>query len=169
MIYLSKVTKSAINSIKNRIVTAMGYNVISTVEVAPGGIDCPPVAGQLALYIETAKRNSPVFVGYVNKGLMAEPGERRIFAVDSSEAETVRVWLYGDKVEIGGTGAKGSNINHAVQWEALNTSMQNDIVTFINTQLGLIATGIAGGGGSYTPGTMSIDISAAKEDNILLP
>lgn len=146
----------------------MGYNVVSATEVAPAGIDCPAIDGTLAVYIQTDKKTSPVFVGCVNTGLMADKGERRIFAVDADGNELSRIWLY-DKIEIGGTGAKGSNANHAVQYEALNTAVQSDIVTFINAQLLLIQTGISGAGGSYTPGTMSVDITAAKENTILFP
>lgn len=69
----------------------------------------------------------------------------------------------------GGTAELLGNANNLVKHTALDAALQRDIVTFINTQLSLIAAGIAAGGGSYTPGTMTIDISAAKVNELKCP
>lgn len=148
------------------------YDPQNAVEVAPSGVDCAPALLTPALkvvYSDTVRVGKSVNLGVINTNQKAAPGECRFYSQNSGGVEQVKVWLHSDgKVEIGGT-SDSVNANHAVQWEALNTQMQSAIVNFINTQLPLIATGISMGGGSYTPGTMALDISSAKEEDILLP
>lgn len=48
----------------------------------------------------------------------------------------------------------GTNFNGLIKIDE-QTSKLNQLVTELQTQLGLIATGIAAGGGSYTPATLS--------------
>jgi len=55
--------------------------------------------------------------------------------------------------------------DNAVRFSPLDSNLQN-LVTAIQTELGKIATGIAGAGGSYTPGTLNLDLSGAKIEEI---
>lgn len=167
MTILAKTTKSAINSLKNRIVTAMGYNVISAIEVAPAGVDCPPIPGQLALYMDTDKRNSPVFVGYVNNGLLAEPGERRIFATSTDGVEKCRIWLHNDHtVEIGGSGAAGSNINNPT----VNAELQTILQSYFSELFIAINAGVVSGATfTFVPPVSPIDLTASAATTILIP
>lgn len=48
----------------------------------------------------------------------------------------------------------GTNFNGLIKIDE-QTAKLNQLVTELQTQLGLIATGIAAGGGSYTPATLS--------------
>ena len=149
-------------------VICFGKNDVRTPEeCAPAGYDSSPIKDMIAIYAETTNRGLDTIVGYINESQIAKAGEVRIFSQDSSGAEKAHVYITAaGKVNLGGTGS-ADNPNHATQWEALNTQMQSSIVNFINTQLPLIAAGIAAGGGSYTPGTMSLNITTAKLNNIL--
>lgn len=166
MIILAGVTKSIITNLKNRLVTALGYNVIEATEVAPAGVDCPPTKDMLGLYLSTDNKTSPVFVGYVNKNLIAAPGERRIFATDADGNEVGRIWYRNNgNVNIGGTG-DSDNTNHAVQWEALDTQL----ALFLTEQKAAITAAFAAVGVTYPLAPYpDLDITSAKEDTILIP
>lgn len=60
------------------------------------------------------------------------------------------------------------NSHNLVKHTPLDTALQN-FKTALQVELGLIATGISAGGGSYTPGTLTIDISGAKVDEVKCP
>lgn len=138
----------------------------SAEEVAPFGIDACPVPGLQALYIQTSKSTEPVFVGYINKQQLATPGEVRLYWTDANGAEVGRVWGHNDgTVEIGGTGSAGSNLNHATQFEALNTQL----TAYINALNIAIGLGVTNAGGTYTPPTTPLDISLSKITKILVP
>jgi len=55
--------------------------------------------------------------------------------------------------------------DNAVRFAPLDSNLQS-LVSSIQCELVKIATGIAAAGGSYTPGTLSLDIDAAKIDEI---
>ena len=59
----------------------------------------------------------------------------------------------------------GGDTDNLVRYNPLNQSM-GDLQNFINTQLQAIATGITAAGGTYTPGTLTIDISDAATPKI---
>jgi hypothetical protein len=136
-------------------------------EVAPSGYDAAPVAGVVALYIQTSKATQPVFAGYINANQLAKPGDVRIFATDADGNEVSRIWQSGGKIEIGGTGDFGSNSNHLTQFESLNTELQNE-VNQINAQLALIQTAITGLGGTYAKVDVTLDISTAKTTKLIV-
>lgn len=58
--------------------------------------------------------------------------------------------------------------HNLVKHTPLDTALQT-FKTALTVELGLIAAGIAAGGGSYTPGMLTIDISAAKVDELKCP
>lgn len=132
-------------------------------EVSPYGWDSCPIAGVVAVYADTYSKGDNIVLGYANKNQIATEGQSRMYSTDTAGALKYFVYCKDNQILIG----TGTPTNHFTQWEALNTQLQSSVVNFINTQLPLIATGIAGGGGSYTPGTMSLNITTAKTDNIL--
>lgn len=137
-------------------------------ECAPAGLDSSPIADMQAIYSRTNSVNQPgVIVGYVNKHQQAASGEYRFYSTNSNGDVQASGWLHADGsiVYTGTTIELLGNANHATQYEALNTQLQN-MITAINVQLGLIATGVSGGGGSYTPGDLSLDLTSAKLTNI---
>ena len=133
-------------------------------EVAPYGYDAPPVPGIQALYLQTSNRSQPVFVGYINTNQLAAPGECRIYATDATGAEVSRIWQHtnGD-IEIGGTGAASSNVNHLVQWEALNTALST-----AQTQINANFTALYGALGIVPVPPVSLDITTSKTTKILI-
>lgn len=135
-------------------------DVQTPTQAAPYGIDSNPIAGMKAIYSPTTESGKNVIIGYINKDHLSDVGEVRLFSTDSNGALKTYVWLKknGD-IQLGG------NTDNLVKYTPLNTSMEQ-LQLFITQQLALIATGIATGGGSYTPGVLDIDISGSKVDKV---
>lgn len=157
------VISAAYDSAKRLLVKVrrFGMDDIQTpAQVTPAGIDSNPIAGMKAIYAATDEAGKNVIIGYVNKKQLSESGETRLFSTDENGSLQTFVWLKknGD-IQLGG------NTDNLVKYMPLNTSMEQ-LQIFITEQLALIAVGIAAGGGSYTPGVLDIDISAAKVDKL---
>lgn len=142
-------------------VLRLGDDDVQTAQdAAPWGIDGNPLPDTLAVYAETLDKGAPVIVGYINEEQLAGVGELRTYATDSEGNVVTHVWLKND-----GTMELGGNVDNAVRYGPLNDELQN-LITFLNQQLALIASGISAGGGSYSPGTAQLDISGAKINEI---
>jgi len=166
MITLGKFFSSTLNTIGQRLVkTFTLYGTATAEQVAPFGDDSVPLKGMDVIYAETESDEQPVIMGCLNLNLMAAPGEKRMFAMKLNEdgktySQVFYTWMKAD-----GTFEIGGNVDNAVRYEALNAGLQAQIAK-MQIQLALIATGITTAGGSYTPGDISLDISAAKIDEI---
>lgn len=162
---LTKVISTALDKIGRRItkIRGMGKDDTRTAfSTAPFGVDSNPPKNMRAIFVNTTTRNESAIVGYINEDLLADVGETRLFSIDGNGNLKTFLWLKNDgKMQLGG------DAKHAVRYEDLNSGLQ-DFKNFLQTELGKISTGIVAGGGTYTPGTVNIDISASKNDNILM-
>jgi len=154
MITLSRVKEATAEFIK---VLRYGKSDVQTIEpILPSGIDSKPLKDDLAVHSNTNDRSDSVCLGYIWKSELTQHGEIRIFSRDSDGAEKTYMYLKNDgTIEFAGT------VDNLIRYAKLNTALQ-DFKTKINTELGKIATGIAAGGGSYTPLLTTIDISLSK-------
>lgn len=127
----------------------------------PYGTDANPPKAMIALFAQTGSRGESVVVGYINKHQLAAAGEHRIFSTNE-DGDEVKFYIH---LKADGTCEVGGDAHNAVRYSPLNDALQ-DFKTAMQAELTAIATGIAAGGGSYSPGTLQIDISAAKIDEI---
>lgn len=135
-------------------------NIGNMRQAAPFGVDSNPIAGLKAIYSDTSLKGKGVIIGYLNESNLTDEGETRLYSMNSEGELQTYILLKADGViELAG------NSHNAVRYTPLNTAIQS-FKTALQTELGLIASGIAAGGGSYTPGLLSIDISASKIDEI---
>lgn len=166
MITLGKFFDSTLNTIGQRLVKAFTINGTATAEqVAPFGDDSVPLKGMDVIYAETESDEQPVIIGCLNTNLLAQPGEKRMFAMKLNDdgktySQVFYTWMKKD-----GTYEIGGDVDNLIRYASLNSSLQAYIIK-METQLSLIAAGIASVGGSYTPGDISLDISAAKINEI---
>lgn len=166
MITLGKFFSSTLNTIGQRLVK--GFFSIGTAtahQIAPFGDDSVPIIGMDVIYAETESDEQPVIIGCLNLNLMAGPGEKRMFSSKlNPDGETYSqvfyTWMKSD-----GTFEIGGAVDNAVRYAKLNEGLQAQI-NKMQTQLSLIAAAIAAAGGSYTPGDITMDISAAKINEI---
>ena len=160
---LTKILSTRIDGLGRRLVKVLRFgssDVQEPFQASNFGIDSNPIKDMVAVYSKTTENGKNVIIGYLNKNQISAPGETRIFSVDSSGNLKTYIWLTsGGIIEMGG------NADNAVKYSPLNSGMQ-DFKTQIQAELAKIATGITTAGGAYTPGTLSIDISTSKIDNI---
>lgn len=166
MVNIVKVISSEIDKLNRRVVKYLRLgkdDVQSSLTAAPYGVDANPIKDMVAIYATSTSKEEKVIIGYINKNQLAEAGEHRIFSTDDNGVLQTFIWLKKD-----GNILLGGEADNAVRYAALNTELQAAIAD-INTNLGLIATGIAAAGGSYSPQNLSLDISGAKIDTIKTP
>ena len=163
MISLSKINSSTIEAGKRILkVIGIGGSAYTAKESYPFGFDSVPPKGYTALYSDTSNRDESVIIGYINKNQLAEVGGSRMFAV--GESGDVSGFLYARASGV--LELNGSDYS-AVRFQELKT--QIDLLqTQINSQWPLIASGIATGGGSYTPTNVDIDLASAESETVKL-
>lgn len=92
-----------------------------------------------------------------------EKGERRIYSTDNGGPVKATIWLKKD-----GTIELNGSDDFVVSFDDLQTAL-DDFESQVSDELDKIATAISGLGGSYTPGALSLDISAAKVETVKVP
>ncbi len=160
---LVKVISTELDKAKKRIVKVLRFgkdDVQTSIEASPFGFDSNPVKDLIAVYSTTSEKGKTVIVGYLNKDLLAAVGESRMYSTNKSGELQTFIHLKND-----GTIELAGSSDNAVRFTPLSSEMQS-LAAAINVELALIATGIGAAGGAYTPGTISIDISGAKIDEI---
>lgn len=163
---LTKIISSKIDKLKRRLIMVSRFGEYDTREPFQAnnfGIDSNPIKDMIAVYSGTNENGKSVIIGYLNRNQLAEPGETRIFSVDSGGDLKTYIWLTKT-----GTIKLGGDADNAVRYSPLNTGL-NNLVTQLQTELVSIAAGISAAGGSYSPGMLSVDISNSKVDKITTP
>lgn len=125
------------------------------------GFDSKPAKGSKGLMISTASGKTNTIVGYILQSDKTEIGESRMYATDSSGTDIGDVKLNSDGEFV---------ILDGSDYATKYNSLKSDIAAFnilLTDELALIATGITGAGGAYTPTGLSIDISnGTKADKV---
>lgn len=93
--------------------------------------------------------------GHVMQMLMEDGGKMEYDGKWKIEAADNEIQLQG-------------SAHNLVKHTPLDTGLQN-FITALTVELGLISAGIAAGGGSYTPGVLTLDISGAKVNELKCP
>lgn len=158
-----KIISTELDNLARRLVKFLRFgrdDVQTSLQAGPYGTDSNPIKDMVAIYSETQEKGKTIIVGYINRNQMADAGENRIFSTDSSGNVKTFIWLKND-----GTMLVGGDTDNMVRYIPLDSGLQA-LKDLIQTELTKIATGIAGAGGSYTPGTLSVDISGAKINEI---
>ncbi len=136
-------------------------DVRNSEEFSPFGIDGNPLKDMVAICVQTGQDGKTFVVGYLNKNQLAEPGELRLFSLDSTGAEkTYQFFKKDGTIEILG------NTDNMVRYSALETAFNrlkgdhNTAVTSYNTFCAAVSllTGIP-----FSPVALSAaDITPAK-------
>lgn len=142
-------------------VMAMGeQDIREPYESMPFGIDSAPLDGMVALYSDTSNSEESVIIGYINENQIANMGEIRLYSLDGNGDQSTFIHLKNN-----GTVEFMGNAHNLVRYTPLDSGLQQ-FVQQMQTQLAQIAAGISTAGGSYTPGTISININQAKIDEL---
>lgn len=166
MATLTKVISSTLDSLGRRIIKVLrsGKDDAQTAtEALPYGFDSNPIAGMRAVFTTTANKKQKAIVGYFNVNQLSETGESRMYSTDDNGELKIFIRCKKD-----GTILLGGDVDNAVKYTPLNSGLQ-DLVTQLQEELLKIQAGITAGGGTYTPGTLSLDVSGSKIDEIKTP
>jgi len=162
MITLSKVRETFVEKGKLIIKSLTLKGAATAKQVTPFGIDSNPLGNWTAIYADTTNAKEAVILGYINKDYITEQGEIRIYSI--GDDKTVKAYAYARKDGV--LELNGSDFS-AVRFQELKT--QIDLLqTQINSQWPLIASGIATGGGVYTPTNVSIDLTSSESATVKL-
>lgn len=166
MITFVTTISTSLDSIARRIVkfTRLSISDVQTaVQGGPAGMDSNPRKNLKAIYSPSMASGRPVIIGYVNRNQLADVGETRLFAEDADAALKTYVWLKKTGiVEIAGSA------DNAVAFEDLKQAM-DQLAMDINTELTKVQAAIVALGGAYAMVPITIDISAAKINEIKTP
>jgi hypothetical protein len=126
---------------------------------APSGDDSPPLPDDVVFFSKDSTTGGLVYLGTLDQSNPTEAaaGEKRLYARTPSGAVAVALWLKGNgTIEIAGAA------DFAVRFAALNTQLQA-LVAAINVALGTKDDGAG------TAGSLVLDLSTAKVDEVKLP
>lgn len=165
MITLAKYFSSLLDAVGHRMIKAGSMlGAVQADQCAPFGDDSVPMQGLDIIYAETASDELPVIIGCINTNQKAAEGEKRFFSMkrneDGTYSQAFYTWMKSD-----GTFEMGGTDDNAIRYAKLNQGLQLAIDR-INAELPKIAAGIATGGGTYVPTDITLDISAAKIEEI---
>jgi hypothetical protein len=160
---ISNVISTAFDSTKRLLVKVRRFgksDIQTPYQSAPFGIDSNPIKGMKAVYSATSEAGKNVIIGYLNENQLSDTGETRIYSVDENGGLKTYIWVKKD-----GTIEIGDNSSFATKYTELKSGL-DAMVNIINQNLPLIAAGIATAGGSYTPISVTLDISASKNTKV---
>ena len=94
--------------------------MLARILFAPSGDDSPPLPDDLAVLVYNNRTGGLAYLGAIDQANApeAQPGERRIYARDSSGAIVSTLWLKGD-----GTLELNGAADFAVRFNALQTKL----------------------------------------------
>lgn len=125
---LVKVVSSAVDNLKRLTVKFFAngpLDIRESVQAAPFGIDSNPIKDMVAIQAETPERGKNYVIGYLNKEVLSQPGETRLFSVNSSGQLQAWLWLRNDgSIEILGT---DDNLMKYAQAASTIKEIQQDI------------------------------------------
>ena len=154
MLNAVKIISSEIDSKVRRVIKFLRlgkYDVQTSFQVAPYGVDSNPIKDMVAIYGPTGEKGKTVIIGYINKNQVAAPGEYRTFSTDADGE--LKFYIHQ---KANGTCEIGGSSHNLVRYTPLNSALQ--------TELGIIAAAInAIVPGSYSP---TLDITASKINEI---
>lgn len=160
MITVSLVKEAFIEAGK-RFLKVIQYGAKTADVVAPFGEDSAPLKDMIALYAETAETGDSFIIGYINSQQIAQPGEKRIFSLQSDGSLSIDIHLKAD-----GTMEIGGNSDFAVRYNELNAELQLQN-TALNLEFSKIAIAInALAPGSYVPSSIGLDLSGARNNEV---
>ncbi len=130
---------------------------IQTVEyMSSAGDDTIPPVGSIVTILSAGSAWKIAIASQDNIAPSMSEGERKIYSSSGGSIQAFINFLNGGNLELNGNG------NSAVTFAALNTALQI-LVTAINATF---ATKLNGSG---SPGTLTLNISAAEENTVRLP
>ena len=104
----TRVNGITLSDVGRQIIKILGLgkkDVQTANQIAPFGFDSAPVKEMVAIQAPTGVRGESVIVGFIQKDLIATPGESRVFSTNADGVLQIALHLRDNgQMEIGGTG-----------------------------------------------------------------
>lgn len=94
-------------------------------QVSPFGFDSVPLKDMVAVFAQTEERGKSLLIGYLNKDIIAAPGETRLYSLNSNGVLQTYVWLKNNGVIL-----IGGDTKHFVEFEALKAKWDAHIAEY---------------------------------------
>lgn len=143
-----------------RILKVLQFGTKTANECMPFGIDSSPIEGMTAIYADTSNNSESVIIGYINTNQIAKAGETRLFSLDANKAVKSYLHLKND-----GIIALNGEAYTAARFEPLQSGINAKDV-LLNAEFVKIALAISSLGGSYTPSSITTDISQSQSIDV---
>jgi hypothetical protein len=140
-----KTLSTSFNSLLQLVVKFRRYgkaDIQTSYQANPFGVDSNPLADMVAVYGKTEQSGQTVILGYLQKNMISEPGEVRLFAMGGEGEVITNIHLTSaGKIFIGVD--KGEEANAFVRFNELNANYTilkteiNAVVTSLNTFIGV--------------------------------
>lgn len=174
---LIKIISTEVDKLNRRVAKFLRYGRNDTqtaLQAAPPGVDANPIRDMVAVYAPTSEKGDTVVIGYINKNQVAQPGEHRIFSINSNGEVQTSVHLKANGVIVI-TGQSIEFLGSAktlARFQELKSGfdqLRDDLNSLISTFNSHVHTGVQTGPGSSaatttqgTPSTASVDGSEAS-------
>lgn len=103
---ITSVLGSAISKAKRQLIKVLRFgkdDVQEIDQVGPSNFDSSPISEMRAIYGKTSSDGDSIIIGYINENALAEPGESRMYSLDSNGVLQNYIWAKNDgTLEIGG-------------------------------------------------------------------
>lgn len=139
-------------------------DIQTSYESMPFGVDSVPIKDLIAIQMETSQRGKTVIVGYINKNQIADVGELKIYATNSTGVEQGYVHLKnnGTITANGTTIELNGNVDNVVKFIPLDAALKAQD-TLLNTEFAKIQTVLNTlAPGAYIPAPITTNIVGAK-------
>jgi hypothetical protein len=163
---LVKTISTDFDKLKHRIVKFLRFGMNdhqTSKQAAPYGVDSNPIKDMIAVYSATSETGNSVILGYLNKDMVAEPGEIRLFSTETDGGLKAVVFLKKN----GHIWLNGAADN-LVRYNKLNQNIQA-FAGSINAELVKINTAILALGGTYQIQHVTVDIQESKVESVKVP
>lgn len=171
---LTKVISTNLDKLNRRLIKVLRFgkfDVQTPEEIAPFGTDANPIKDMVAIYSSTTESDSKFIVGYINKNQLAQPGEHRIYSLDSSGNLKAFIWLKNDgKIQL--NGSADNAIRYGNTADTIN-ELQDDIKSLKQAFTNWVTVPNDGGAAlkaisaTWAGTALQKDITLSKIDNIL--
>lgn len=161
-----QVSGNEIRKVFRYIKTVFSKDSHTAAQIAPFGDDSCPVEGMKGVEASTDDLGKNVVIGYFNRSILADKGEKRFYSLKSDKTESFYVWLKND-----GTCEIGGDTDNLVRYSELKKGFDklkedlNDLVLKYNSHTHMVST-LTSTNTSLLATSSIADISDSKIDEL---
>lgn len=161
-----QVSGNEIRKVFRYIKTVFSKDSHTAAQIAPFGDDSCPVEGMKGVEASTDDLGQNVVIGYFNRSILADKGEKRFYSLKADKTESFYIWLKND-----GTCEIGGDTDNLVRYSELKEGFDklkedlNDLVLKYNSHTHMVSE-LTSTATSLMGSSSTADISDSKIDEL---